>query len=304
MRSSEEIRRRIKSKEKREGRPLSKQERRKIEKNVIRKHRKENIIRALFLSLGIVAGATTTKALDRGRTISSNQPKQEQTIEQDSTMANQTIEQDSTIANQAVEQDSTIANQAIEQDSTMTNQTTEQYNTQTKEKTYDDFKDSLHVNSNDTINYNQVEQEIINEFNQINNDNLTKDDVAYLLSKPQFIGIDENNQYIQDYKEETKVSQYKTSGIGNIYVAIDRRDNSVIYSVGKIDNKVANVDTKVVMKNDSNGQRIEYFKSNKAINPTLNKDEKSINNIYETMEYEFDKQQKQMQERNDEIKSR
>ena len=282
MRSSEEIRRRIKSKEKREGRPLSKQERRKIEKNVIRKHRKENIIRALFLSLGIVAGATTTKALDRGRTISSNQPKQEQTIEQDSTMANQ----------------------AIEQDSTMTNQTTEQYNTQTKERTYDDFKDSLHVNSNDTINYNQVEQEIINEFNQINNDNLTKDDVAYLLSKPQFIGIDENNQYIQDYKEETKVSQYKTSGIGNIYVAIDRRDNSVIYSVGKIDNKVANVDTKVVMKNDSNGQRIEYFKSNKAINPTLNKDEKSINNIYETMEYEFDKQQKQMQERNDEIKSR
>lgn len=293
MRSSEEIRRRIKAKEKREGRPISKQERRKIEKNVIRKHRKENIIRALFLSLGIVAGATTTKALDRGRTINSNQPKQEQTIEQDSTMANQTIEQDST-----------IANQAIEQDSTMTNQTTEQYNTQTKERTYDDFKDSLHVNSNDTINYNQVEQEIINEFNQINNDNLTKDDVAYLLSKPQFIGIDENNQYIQDYKEETKVSQYKTSGIGNIYVAIDRRDNSVIYSVGKIDNKVANVDTKVVMKNDSNGQRIEYFKSNKAINPTLNKDEKSINNIYETMEYEFDKQQKQMQERNDEIKSR
>lgn len=293
MRSSEEIRRRIKSKEKREGRPLSKQERRKIEKNVIRKHRKENIIRALFLSLGIVAGATTTKALDRGRTISSNQPKQEQTIEQDSTMTNQAIEQDSTIANQAIEQDSSIANQAIEQ-----------YNTQTKGKTYDDFKDSLHVNSNDTINYNQVEQEIINEFNQINNDNLTKDDVAYLLSKPQFIGIDENNQYIQDYKEETKVSQYKTSGIGNIYVAIDRRDNSVIYSVGKIDNKVANVDTKVVMKNDSNGQRIEYFKSNKAINPTLNKDEKSINNIYETMEYEFDKQQKQMQERNDEIKSR
>jgi len=293
MRSSEEIRRRIKAKEKREGRPLSKQERRKIEKNVIRKHRKENIIRALFLSLGIVAGATTTKALDRGRTISSNQPKQEQTIEQDSTMTNQAIEQDSTIANQAIEQDSSIANQAIEQ-----------YNTQTKGKTYDDFKDSLHVNSNDTINYNQVEQEIINEFNQINNDNLTKDDVAYLLSKPQFIGIDENNQYIQDYKEETKVSQYKTSGIGNIYVAIDRRDNSVIYSVGKIDNKVANVDTKVVMKNDSNGQRIEYFKSNKAINPTLNKDEKSINNIYETMEYEFDKQQKQMQERNDEIKSR
>lgn len=293
MRSSEEIRRRIKAKEKREGRPLSKQERRKIEKNVIRKHRKENIIRALFLSLGIVAGATTTKALDRGRTISSNQPKQEQTIEQDSTMTNQAIEQDSTIANQAIEQDSSIANQAIEQ-----------YNTQTKGKTYDDFKDSLYVNSNDTINYNQVEQEIINEFNQINNDNLTKDDVAYLLSKPQFIGIDENNQYIQDYKEETKVSQYKTSGIGNIYVAIDRRDNSVIYSVGKIDNKVANVDTKVVMKNDSNGQRIEYFKSNKAINPTLNKDEKSINNIYETMEYEFDKQQKQMQERNDEIKSR
>ena len=293
MRSSEEIRRRIKAKEKREGRPLSKQERRKIEKNVIRKHRKENIIRALFLSLGIVAGATTTKALDRGRTISSNQPKQEQTIEQDSTMTNQAIEQDSTIANQAIEQDSSIANQAIEQ-----------YNTQTKGKTYDDFKDSLHVNSNNTINYNQVEQEIINEFNQINNDNLTKDDVAYLLSKPQFIGIDENNQYIQDYKEETKVSQYKTSGIGNIYVAIDRRDNSVIYSVGKIDNKVANVDTKVVMKNDSNGQRIEYFKSNKAINPTLNKDEKSINNIYETMEYEFDKQQKQMQERNDEIKSR
>ena len=293
MRSSEEIRRRIKAKEKREGRPLSKQERRKIEKNVIRKHRKENIIRALFLSLGIAAGATTIKALDRGRTISSNQPNQEQTIEQDSTMTNQAIEQDSTIANQAIEQDSSIANQAIEQ-----------YNTQTKGKTYDDFKDSLHVNSNDTINYNQVEQEIINEFNQINNDNLTKDDVAYLLSKPQFIGIDENNQYIQDYKEETKVSQYKTSGIGNIYVAIDRRDNSVIYSVGKIDNKVANVDTKVVMKNDSNGQRIEYFKSNKAINPTLNKDEKSINNIYETMEYEFDKQQKQMQERNDEIKSR
>jgi len=56
------------------------------------------------------------------------------------------------------------------------------------------------------------------------------------------------------------------------------------------------------MKNDSNGQRIEYFKSNKAINPTLNKDEKSINNIYETMKYEFDKQQNQMQERSQRIR--
>ena len=53
-----------------------------------------------------------------------------------------------------------------------------------------------------------------------------------------------NNQYIQDYKEETKVSQYKTSGIGNIYVAIDRRDNSVIYSVGKIDDATRAVEDK------------------------------------------------------------
>ena len=61
MRSSKEIRERIRKKEDNLGRQLTKNERRKIEKSVIRKHRRENFIRGLFLAAGVLLGAGGSK---------------------------------------------------------------------------------------------------------------------------------------------------------------------------------------------------------------------------------------------------
>ena len=249
MRKSEEIKRKIGLKEKKLRRKLSKEERRKIEKSVIRKHRKENFIRGLFLAIGIGVGATGTKALDSAKTVNMNQPKQETVVGDNN-----------------------------------------------NEKDSNGYKESLRVssedlnkNSEEEIDCNQIQRDIINEYNEKYNDNLTEQDQSFIKSNPQFVGIDENNNYIQDYKEETPVSQYKTDGIGNIYVVIDDRNDNIIYSVGKIDDEVVNVDTKVVMTSE-NGETKEYFASNNTIDPTENKDKESIEDIYNTLEYEYNKQ--------------
>ena len=252
MRKSEEIKRKITLKEERLGRELSKEERRKIEKSVIRKHRRENFIRGLFLTIGIGVGAGGTKALESAKTVNVNQPNQETSVDDNN-----------------------------------------------NEKNSNGYKESLRVSSEnlnksnsadeEKIDYNEIQQEIINEYNEKYNDNLTEQDQSFIKSNPQFVGIDENNNYIQDYKEETPVSQYKTDGIGNIYVVIDDRNDNIIYSVGKIDDEVVNVDTKVVMTSE-NGETKEYFASNNTIDPTENKDKESIEDIYNTLEYEYNKQ--------------
>lgn len=274
MRSSEEIKKRIERSEKKLGRELTKNERRKIEKKVIRKHRRENFIRGLFLAAGVFLGASGVKALDSGKNIEKqhNQQTQEAIIN-----SKENISQN------------------------------EKYVKDNKSQE-DKFRDSLIVDKDELnkktkeeeIDYEKIEQKIIDEYNQEYNDNLTKEETSIIQSTPQFVGIDKNNNYIQDYKQETPVVQYKTNGIGNIYVAIDNRDEKIIYSVGKIEGKIVNVDTKVV-QTYNDGKRKEYFESNNNLDITKNKDEKEVNNIYDTLEHEFEEQQKQKEQQENEI---
>lgn len=250
MRSSKEIRERIRKKEDNLGRQLTKNERRKIEKSVIRKHRRENFIRGLFLAAGVLLGAGGVKTLDSGKNID-NQPKQE------------------------------------------TNIVTEE---KTKE---DDFRESLHVSTenlnkqqsqNESIDYNQIEKELIDEYNQEYDDNLTSNKVSIIRSKPSFIGIDENNNYIQDYKEKTPVDKYISDNIGYVYIAVDKRNNKIISSVGKIDGEIVNIDTKQVTSN-MDGKSKEYVEGDRKIDWTNGKDEDTIKNIYSTLKQEFEYQQ-------------
>ena len=63
---TEEIRKRVKLREEKLGRKLKKNERRKIEKSVISKYRRQNFRRAILLAFGIGAGAGAIKLIDAG----------------------------------------------------------------------------------------------------------------------------------------------------------------------------------------------------------------------------------------------
>ena len=160
-----------------------------------------------------------------------------------------------------------------------------------------DFKNGLHVkidekqaSGDEEIDYDKIMDEIIDEYNQKYDEKLSKEDLGYIKSRPQFLGIDENGEYIQDYKQKEDVDSYLTAGIGEIYVVINKEDNSVIGSLGKVEGEITNVDTKIVM----DGNRKEYLEGEKKIDLTKDSDnkeidEKSIENRYKALANEYQK---------------
>ena len=158
------------------------------------------------------------------------------------------------------------------------------------------FKDGLHVKIDEKqeigeeIDYDKIMDEIIDEYNQKYDEKLSKENLGYIKSRPQFLGIDENGEYVQDYKQKENVDSYLTAGIGEIYVLINKDNNSVIGSLGKVEGEITNVDTKIVM----DGNRKEYLEGEKKLDLTKdidNKeiDEKSIENRYKALENEYQK---------------
>ena len=108
----------------------------------------------------------------------------------------------------------------------------------------DSFKSSLAVDSQpqlkteneeiEELDYEQILSEIINEYNEKYDTNLTKNDLLYIKSNPQFLGIDENGEYVQDYKEKTEVESYLTDGIKDVYIIINNQYQTVIKSINYI----------------------------------------------------------------------
>lgn len=142
--------------------------------------------------------------------------------------------------------------------------------------------------------------DILKEYNEKYGTELNKEDISYIKSKPQFLGIDENGTYIQDYKENTPVKEYEEEEekIGNIYIMINNKDNKIISSLGEVSSEITNIDTKIVM--DRNGT--EYLESDKKINIIEGKDEQTKQKIYEALEQEYEKEyKKQIQENYEEI---
>lgn len=245
-----EIRKRIENAEKRKGRELTEREKQKIERKVILKYRKENAIRGLFLTLGLTIGAGGHALLTNGNDKSkdsNNQPTAETQID-----------------NEVNNNDNSFKTSLTVDTTTAIIPTTE---TEDKE-----------------IDYDKIISEVLDEYNEKYDTELSPEDIAYMQSKPQFLGIS-NGTYIQDYKQKTPVDEYLDDYIGDIYIMINKNDDKIIASLGKVKGKIENVDTKVAM----NGERKEYFESDKKIDLTENKNEEEIKQIYDALEKELEK---------------
>lgn len=227
---TKEIRKRIQIAEEKKGRELTKTEKQKIEKKVIKKYRRENLIRGAFLAIGITIGAGGYALLTEGNNKPQENPQQTET----------TID-----------------------------------NTEKKQSTEKDFKENIKA-----ITYSQITEEIAKEYNEKYNTSLSASDISYIQSNPQFLAIDDNGTYIQDYKQSQDYSQYITSGIKNVYVFINKNDNTIISSIGKVSNDIQNVDTKIVMGTEKK----EYVESDKKIDITEGKNKEEKEEIYEAMQ--------------------
>ena len=117
---------------------------------------------------------------------------------------------------------------------------------------------------------------------------LSAADITYIKSNPQFLAIDNNGEYIQDYKQTQKYGSYIQDKIKNIYVFINKEDNTIISSIGKVADKVQNIDTKIVM----DSQRKEYISNNEKIDITQGKTSEEIEEIYNAMEIKQQEKEK------------
>lgn len=244
-----EIRKRIQIAEQRKGRELTEKERQKIERKVILKYRRENFIRGAFLAVGIAIGAGGHALLTDGSNTSKDTNNKQSTEMQ-------------------------IDNQ---------------------EKNNNSFKEDLKYNTNtiipeenenNEIDYDKIISEILEEYNEKYNTELSSEDISYIKSNPQFLGISDDGTYIQDYKQDTPTEEYIYDDIKDIYVMINNRDNTIITSLGKVEGEIKNIDTKVVMDSERN----EYFESDKKIDLTENKKQEQIEQIYDSLKNEYEKE--------------
>lgn len=242
-----EIRKRIQIAEEKKGRELTEKERKKIERKVTLKYRRENFIRGAFLAVGITIGAGGHALLTEGNNANKDTNNKQATEMQ-------------------------IDNQ---------------------EKNTNSFKEDLKYNTNTIvpeekenteIDYNKIISEILEEYKEKYNIELSLEDISYIKSNPQFLGISEDGTYIQDYKQNTPTEEYIYDNIKDIYVMINNKDNTIITSLGNVEGKIENIDTKVIMDNERN----EYFESDKKIDLTENKNEEQIEQIYDALENEYE----------------
>ncbi len=142
-------------------------------------------------------------------------------------------------------------------------------------------------------------QELLNEYG------VKKEDISYIKSKPDFIYVDNNGNYVFDYRQKTDapkfITQDKENSIGNVYSFINKKDNKIIASIGEINYKIVNIDTNQVTNRETGK---EYFKSEKYVNLNKNKDGKErtqeeLEKIYSSVEKEYQhaKEQKEIEER-------
>lgn len=120
------------------------------------------------------------------------------------------------------------------------------------------------INIEEKQNEENVMENILAEYNKQYNEELTVNDVGFIKTNPTFVYVD-GEDYIYDYKEKTEAPEY-TEDVGDIYVIVDNNDE-IISSIGKVDGKYANIDTKQVKIATK-----EYVKSEKTLDVTKNED--------------------------------
>ena len=186
----------------------------------------------------------------------------------------------------------TAGNEKVQENKTQTETTID--NTEKQQSTKNETKEKNFKEDIKAVTYSQITEEIAKEYNEKYNTNLSASDIAYIQSNPNFLAIDDNGTYIQDYKESENYNQYITSGINDVYVFINKNDDTIISSIGKVSNDIQNVDTKIVMGTG----RKEYVESDKKIDITQGKNKEEKEKIYKAM------QQKAQQKTQDNTKEK
>ena len=146
--------------------------------------------------------------------------------------------------------------------------------TDTSKKT-NDFKENLQ-----TLTYSQITEEIAKEYNEEYDTNLTASDISYIKSNPQYLTIDEDGTYVQDYRQSGENNEYIYDNIKDVYVFINKKDDTIISSIGKVENEVKNIDTNIVMLSGKQ----EYVESDKKIDITKGKDKEQLEEMYKAMQ--------------------
>lgn len=224
---------------------LTPQQRRRIEKNVIRKEQRKNRLRGILVALGI-----TTVGV--GGYLASQNQKAEEVGKRPEITEEQKDDKENNFKNQIKVEETDLNKENIEENN---------------------------------IDYEQIISEIIEEYNNEYDEDLKEEDLSYMKSNPQFLGIDKDGNYIQDYKEKAAVEKYITKDIDNIYVVINNKDNTVITSLGKVEKDIRNIDTKIIKGYGGK----EYLESKNKIDLTKNKNKDDIKNIYDAMKNEYEK---------------
>lgn len=158
------------------------------------------------------------------------------------------------------------------------------------------FSNEIKVNIPKEIGYEDTKQiitesadrvllQIALKYNERYETDLTPDDLSLIESKPQFLGVIGDNTYVQDYKSTSPVDYHisdnwkdKTS-IDKIYIIINSRTNEIIASIGRVNYKVTNIDTKIVM----NDKRKEYLEAEDKIDITEGKTDEEKEQIYNSL---------------------
>lgn len=138
-------------------------------------------------------------------------------------------------------------------------------------------------------NKENISEQIAEKYNSEYNKNLSQEDIGYIQSKPQFFKIDENGNYVFDYRENVKVKDYKDNDYNRdtLYIIINKKDNEIISAIGEIDNKIVNVQAKQVMTEGK-----EYLESKETLDLTLDekgnqKSAEEKDKIYENIEKDY-----------------
>lgn len=165
-------------------------------------------------------------------------------------------------------------------------------NTETRGKFVNVLKVDVQPETLPEPEFDTLVQDIVNEYNEIYNETLNNEDVGFYENRTQVLSIDDNGNYYIDTENlnniDKKIYNNKENKIENTYMVIDRRNNTVISSLGKVNNEYVNIET----KNLETFNGTEYRESENNIDLTKLKDKEELSKTYTALKKEVEKADK------------
>ena len=165
-------------------------------------------------------------------------------------------------------------------------------NTETRGKFVNVLKVDVQPETLPEPEFDTLVQDIVNEYNEIYNETLNNEDVGFYENRTQVLSIDDNGNYYIDTENlnniDKKIYNNKENKIENTYMVIDRRNNTVISSLGKVNNEYVNIEA----KNLETFNGTEYRESENNIDLTKLKDKEELSKTYTALKKEVEKADK------------